>query len=491
MSNFPDTIAAGASPIHEQDTRKKRFLLRRLHFLVFYTDALFLSASGYFWYNTLLTDKTPEMILQYTLAVVLALLAYSFYAFSSNFYDWRHFRQTATRPFVAFRATVFAFGGLLLLSFLFKETSIYSRLWGGAWVSSFVAYILVSRAALTAYLASAARTGAYSRRAVIIGAGDIGRDVARHMRKFGDTTIQVIGFLDDRAGRLPASVQEVPVLGRTDQAERLVRHEGVDLVILALPWHAQDRVTQLVERLSQWAADIYMAPDRLGLRYADRPVFRLGGMNMLSLRDRPISEWSAVIKRIEDLCLAVPALIVLSPLLMAVAAAIKIESRGSMFFIQKRYGFNNDLIKVFKFRSMYAEMCDQNADRLTTRGDPRVTRIGRIIRKTNIDELPQILNVIRGDMSMVGPRPHAVNAKAGDQLYQSVVAEYASRHRVKPGITGWAQCNGWRGETDTKEKLVKRVEYDLYYIENWSVFLDIVILFKTVMQIVKGDRNAY
>jgi lipopolysaccharide/colanic/teichoic acid biosynthesis glycosyltransferase len=177
--------------------------------------------------------------------------------------------------------------------------------------------------------------------------------------------------------------------------------------------------------------------------------------------------------------------------MLLVALAIKLDSKGPVFFKQRRYGFNNELIEIYKFRSMYTEHADATASRLVTRNDPRVTRIGRFIRKTSIDELPQLLNVVFvGNLSLVGPRPHAVNAKAAEHLYDEAVDGYFARHRVKPGITGWAQIHGWRGETDSKEKIQRRVEHDLYYIENWSLLLDLSILFKTPFALLKSE-NAY
>ena len=174
-----------------------------------------------------------------------------------------------------------------------------------------------------------------------------------------------------------------------------------------------------------------------------------------------------------------------------IAIAIKLDSRGPVLFKQKRYGFNNDLIEVYKFRSMYVEQADAAANKLVTKDDPRVTRVGRFIRKTSLDELPQLFNVVlKGNLSLVGPRPHALNAKAETRLYDEAVDGYFARHRVKPGITGWAQINGWRGETDTQEKIQQRVEHDLYYIENWSVLFDLYILLRTPFALLKTE-NAY
>jgi exopolysaccharide biosynthesis polyprenyl glycosylphosphotransferase len=185
------------------------------------------------------------------------------------------------------------------------------------------------------------------------------------------------------------------------------------------------------------------------------------------------------------------ALILLSPIMLLIAIAIKLDSRGPVLFKQKRYGFNNELIEVYKFRSMHADQTDETASKLVTRNDPRVTRVGRFIRKTSLDELPQLFNVVfAGNLSLVGPRPHAVNAKAEEMRYDQSVDGYFARHRVKPGITGWAQINGWRGETDTHEKIQRRVEHDLYYIENWSLLFDLYILAMTPIALFKA-KNAY
>ncbi len=182
-------------------------------------------------------------------------------------------------------------------------------------------------------------------------------------------------------------------------------------------------------------------------------------------------------------------LLVLSmPVMGLIAACIKLDSPGPVFFRQQRYGFNNQLIDVIKFRTLCLEQQDDDADQLVIPGDPRVTRLGRFLRRTSLDELPQLLNVLKGDMSVVGPRPHALHASAGGRLYGEVVEKYAIRHKVKPGITGWAQINGWRGETDTEDKIRGRVEHDLYYIENWSLMLDLVIVLRTAWTVLKGDR---
>lgn len=431
------------------------------------------------------------MLLNYGAAVLIALVAFIVYASANRFYDWRHFGEQLKKTFSAFGSIIFSFGMLLLIGFGFKLTAEYSRLWVGGWFASFTLYILISRIILTWYLSRAPDERFYHRRAIILGAGDAGFQVLDHIQRFKGHGIHVVGFVDDRGSRLPANHSDIPLLGGTGEIEELVRDRGIDLVIIAMPWSAFERIRELLKKLSQWAVDIYMAPDQLGLMFAERPVYRIGGMHVLSLKDRPISEWNAVVKRAEDLIITIPAVLLLSPLLALTALAIRLESKGPVLFVQQRLGFRGEVIRVYKFRSMYADKADAHADQQTTKNDPRVTRVGRFIRRTSIDELPQLFNVIQGSMSVVGPRPHAIHTKAGDRLFQEVVDIYASRHRVKPGITGWAQCNGWRGETDTEEKIVKRVEFDLYYIDNWSVFLDLLVILKTLVVLFKKDANAY
>jgi len=220
---------------------------------------------------------------------------------------------------------------------------------------------------------------------------------------------------------------------------------------------------------------------RLSLQY---------GLPMLSVMEKPLAGGDAMLKALFDKVVGSLLLVVLAPFLVLTAAAIKLDTPGPVFFVQQRYGFNNQRIGVWKFRTMHVAQQDDHADQLTTSNDPRVTRVGALLRRFSIDELPQLFNVLLGEMSLVGPRPHALHAKAAGKLYEHAVARYAARHKVKPGITGWAQVNGWRGETDTEEKILKRVEHDLHYIENWSLLFDIKILGLTPLVVLSG-RNSY
>jgi len=237
--------------------------------------------------------------------------------------------------------------------------------------------------------------------------------------------------------------------------------------------------------------DIRLAAHANKLRLRPRSYSYIGNVPVLDVFDRPIADWDVVMKWLLDKIIGGLILLLALPVMAIIALAIKLDSSGPVLFKQRRYGFNNDLIEVYKFRSMYVEAADQGADRLVTKDDLRVTPVGRVIRKASLDELPQLLNVVlKGNLSLVGPRPHAINAKAEARLYDEAVDGYFARHRVKPGITGWAQINGWRGETDTHEKILQRVEHDLYYIENWSVLFDLMILARTPLALLRTE-NAY
>ena len=262
-------------------------------------------------------------------------------------------------------------------------------------------------------------------------------------------------------------------------------------MLFSLPISAEGRILQMLKKLWVLPVDIRLSAHSNKLHFRPRSYSYLGNVPVLDVLDQPITDWDVVMKWLFDKIVSALALIALSPVMVLVALAIKLDSRGPVLFKQKRYGFNNELIEVYKFRSMYVEQSDVGASKLVSKGDPRVTRVGRFIRKTSLDELPQLFNVLFvSNLSLVGPRQHAVNAKAEEQLYDQAVDGYYARHRVKPGITGWAQINGWRGETDTHEKIQRRVEHDLHYIENWSVLFDLYILAKTPLALLKTE-NAY
>jgi Undecaprenyl-phosphate glucose phosphotransferase len=280
------------------------------------------------------------------------------------------------------------------------------------------------------------------------------------------------------------------IIGTTDDLLRVARRCPVDEVIIALPLDAEEQLKALFWKLKGIATDLRLSIEPIADRFQVRGMSYIGSVPVLEIADRPLKHWRALAKWIEDKVLSALLLIFLGPLMAISALLIKVDSRGPVFFAQERFGFNNAVIRVLKFRTMYADRGDQSGAQRTVPNDPRVTRVGRVLRSLSIDELPQLFNVLRGDMSLVGPRPHAIAMKAGGRLYCDAVEEYVQRHRVKPGITGWAQVNGLRGEIDTLEKGRARVTYDLYYIEHWSIWLDVKILLKTAGILASRD-NAY
>jgi Undecaprenyl-phosphate glucose phosphotransferase len=350
-----------------------------------------------------------------------------------------------------------------------------NRNWLFAWALAAPSLLLLSRqAAEAAVLRSAPRPP--GRRAIVLGDGD---SVARLTAFFaGKEAIQIVGFMP---------VGGAPMLRGLRATRDLIEAGAADLLIIALPEAASRRISVIVRRMSGVAVDIRLAPDTARFYQPDARVSSIGGLPFLHLLDKPLSGMAAAAKRAEDLAIGLPLLCLLAPLLLVIAVAIRLDSPGPVLFVQPRLGFNNRVIRVRKFRTMHGVQSDALGCRQAVRGDPRVTRLGRWLRRTSLDELPQLINVVGGSMSLVGPRPHALGTEAAGRPFEAAAADYASRHRVKPGITGWAQVNGWRGETDTVEKLRRRVEHDLHYIAHWSLWFDLRILALTVAALWHGE----
>jgi Undecaprenyl-phosphate glucose phosphotransferase len=378
------------------------------------------------------------------------------------------------------------------LSFFAKMGATYSRVWLGTFYVVGLVTLVASRKILFLLVRSWTNEGRLTRRTVIVGGGDAGAHVIDELNRQKDAGVKIIGLFDDRGDeRSSADCAGQRKLGPVDDLVEFARRTRVDLVIFSLPISAENRILQMLKKLWVLPVDIRLAAHANKLRFRPRSYSYIGKVPVLDIFDRPIADWDVVMKWLFDKIVGGLLLLMVLPVMAIIAIAIKLDSRGPVLFKQKRYGFNNDLIEVYKFRSMYVSAADAFADKLVTKDDPRVTRVGRIIRKASLDELPQLFNVVfKGNLSLVGPRPHAVNAKAETRLYDEAVDGYYARHRVKPGITGWAQVNGWRGETDTQEKIQKRVEHDLFYIENWSVLLDLYIVLRTPYALLKTE-NAY
>jgi Undecaprenyl-phosphate glucose phosphotransferase len=401
-------------------------------------------------------------------------------------------KRPAARLGHIFAAWTLAFAALAVTAFFLKVGAEFSRAWLAAWYLGGLVALVLERAAVATLVRRAVRDGRLQRRAVIVGGGAPAANLIAAIESERESDLRICGIFDDRGDeRSPARVKGYPKLGTVTELVDFARLARIDMLIVAVPLSAESRLLQMLKTLWVLPVDIRLSMFNTKLRFRPRSYSYVGSIPFLDLFDRPIAGWDSVLKRAFDLAFGVLALVLVSPIMLATALAIKLDSRGPVLFRQKRYGFNNELIEVFKFRSMYTDRTDPTATKLVTKDDPRVTRVGRFIRKTSIDELPQLFNVIfGGNLSLVGPRPHALHAKAEDRLYHEAVQGYFARHRVKPGITGWAQINGWRGETDSDEKIQRRVEHDLEYIERWSVLFDLYILFLTPFRLI-GNESAY
>ena len=363
--------------------------------------------------------------------------------------------------------------------------------WQSWWAILVIAHFGITRLAVAGLVRPLAHAGRFRKRIAIVGGGRAAEDAIKALEHSNSVDCEIIGLFDDRYDeRSPKSIRTHHKIGKIDELAQFAREHRVDLIIVAIPLAAEARLLHILKRLWELPVDIRISGQSSSLKLSPRAYTYLGQLPLLAVFDRPLTAWGSFLKSAMDRVLAVILIVLLSPVMLATAAAVRLESKGPVLFKQRRYGFNNELIEVYKFRSMYADKTDASAAKLVTKNDPRVTRVGRVIRKTSIDELPQLFNVLTGQLSLVGPRPHATQAKAAEALYEQVVDGYFARHKVKPGITGWAQINGWRGETDTREKIEQRVKHDLDYIDRWSLGFDLYIILKTPLALLKS-ANAY
>jgi Undecaprenyl-phosphate glucose phosphotransferase len=400
-----------------------------------------------------------------------------------------HLRQM-TRMISAWAVVFLLFIGA---SFIVKLGSEISRLWLTAFFFGGLAALVIGRVFLRSVVRSWARQGRLDRRTIIVGADQNGEQLVQALKIQDDSDIKVLGVFDDRNDdRAMDTCAGSPKLGKVDDIVELARRTRIDLVLFALPISAETRILEMLKKLWVLPVDIRLSAHTNKLRFRPRSYSYLGEVPTLDVFEAPITDWDLVMKWLFDHVVGFVILVLALPVMGLVALAVKFDSPGPVLFRQKRFGFNNERIDVFKFRSMYHHQADPTASKVVTKNDPRVTRVGRFIRKTSLDELPQLFNVVfKSNLSLVGPRPHAVQGKLQSRLFDEAVDGYFARHRVKPGITGWAQINGWRGEVDTDEKIQKRVEFDLYYIENWSVLFDLYILLKTPLALMTKSENAY
>ena len=400
-----------------------------------------------------------------------------------GYYDFEAIRSSsrAMRAVVARWALIVL--GLIAFGFALKMSEQFSRTWLFAWTCVVAVYLVGARVVAAAVLRRAVRDGGvFARRIAIVGGTEAGRRFAEHAAD-PEKAISIVGIY--AAG--PDAVEPgVRITGDLRDLELAARSGQIDDIIIALPRSSKQTMTALINRLSLLPVSLAICPNVHWLDHHGGDVVRIGGAPLLTLYRRPLEGWGGVLKTIEDYAIGIPAFILLSPLMLAIAIAIKLEGNGPILFTQQRHGFNHKVFRIYKFRTMtVAEDGDEIVQ--ARRHDPRVTKLGAFLRRYSLDELPQILNVLKGDMSLVGPRPHAL---AHNHQYAQTVQNYSGRHKMKPGMTGWAQVNGWRGETSEREHMAERVRFDLEYIDNWSLWFDFKIMVLTFAAVL-FPKNAH
>ena len=425
---------------------------------------------------------------RYTYATALALVSFLFLAETQSIYSsWRLFSlksMSLRLALVWFAIVVFLMG----IAFLTKTSSDYSRRVMVSWFLLVPLLMIAQRIFIQLVMRNLREQGMNTRTVAIAGAGDNALKIVKGIFESGWMGLKLAGIYDDRKEqRLPlVEGRNLEISGNLKKLVQDAKSGGIDYVYIALPMKAENRIIEIVNALSDTTASVYVVPDFFVFDLMQARWFNVGGIPMVSIFESPfygVDSWS---KRLEDLFLGILILILIMVPMLFIAIGIKLTSPGPVLFKQRRYGLNGKVVEVWKFRSMRV-MQDGHEVPQAQKHDPRVTSFGAFLRRTSLDELPQFINVLQGHMSIVGPRPHAVSH---NEQYRKLIRGYMLRHKVKPGITGWAQINGWRGETDTLEKMAGRLECDLHYIQNWSLWLDIKIIFITIF---KGfvSKQAY
>lgn len=422
----------------------------------------------------------------FTLALFGAL---GFALIAESFSLYRSWRAGTSKEMSFYCLLSWAFSiGLVVVGLFFTKTSEeYSRIILGSWFVIGSCLLVTWRYVFKIALRFLRRNGLNTRRIALFGLSEKGVRLAREVNINPEMGYRLDAIYDDRnPNRLNNTQYNELLAGRVSDGLEAARQNKFDVIYIALPIKAQDRIQKMLSEFGDTTATVHVVPDLFMYCLMHGQMSQVGDVQTISVYDNPMAGGVAVIKRLEDIMLSVIALLLLSIPMATIACLIKLTSKGPIFFKQDRYGINGRKIKVWKFRSMKV-MENSTKVQQASKNDPRVTLIGAFLRKTSLDELPQFINVLKGDMSVIGPRPHAV---AHNEEYRKLVDFYMLRHKVKPGITGWAQVNGWRGETDTVDKMKKRIEFDLEYIRNWSIWLDFKIIIFTVLRSF-NDKNAY
>ena len=426
----------------------------------------------------------------YMIAGLLGGLLFYIVGNSTGLYQSWRFEGMATELKLLLHTWGIAVIMLLAAGWAVKVSSELSRVVMGSWFLLTPVALLLSRILVRKVLSHLRKKGKNTRNIAVVGAGELAQSFVAEVQANNWMGYKVGGYYAETVAEPLESSGSFSLLSHLGDYQQLiddVKNRRIDEIFIALPMSEEEAIRELIISLSDSTTPVHVVPDLFISKLMNARLSSIGQMATISVFNSPHDNFTELLKRMEDVLITLPILLLISPVMLVIAIAIKLTSSGPIFFKQRRYGVGGGAIRVYKFRSM--TVCENDESKITQaqKNDSRITPLGAFLRRTSLDELPQFINVLQGRMSIVGPRPHAV---AHNELYRKDIEGYMLRHLVKPGITGWAQINGWRGETDTLEKMEKRVEFDMYYIRNWSVWFDITIIFQTIF---KGfvNKNAY
>lgn len=421
----------------------------------------------------------------WVLATVAFLVSYIVFKEANLCRFWRHGGVRAQTQQVIL-AWLLVLGVMLAIGYLTKTGQWFSRPMIVLWAVLTPPILLSGHAMVRRLIYQFNKSEQFARTAVIVGINQLSQQLAREMGVDGRLNVRFTGFFDDRNATRGAEFDQKTLIGPLKSLPAYVKRNGINVIYVALPMTQQKRIMELLDGLRDTTASIYFVPELFMFDLIQARVDDVNGIPVVAVCETPFFGVNGVLKRLSDLVIASIALVLLSPLMLGIALAVKATSAGPVIFRQRRYGLGGEEIVVYKFRSMTVCEDGDNVCQAKT-NDRRVTRVGQYLRRYSLDELPQFINVLQGRMSVVGPRPHAVSH---NEMYRGLIKGYMVRHKVRPGITGWAQIHGLRGETETVEKMKSRIDYDLDYLRSWSLWLDVKIIFKTAVVVFK-DKNAY
>jgi Undecaprenyl-phosphate glucose phosphotransferase len=472
--------------LHFSETNEKVYSKELVSGFATFVDFFNLLVSGFciYWYyvgwNNTNFHYYSFGIISLSTAVIVTFHKIGLYEITSFFNPKIHFLKI-------FWVLVTALGLFLSLAFSLKISDQFSRVWVFSWFIISFPLVLSGRGLFSYLFRLFVKTGQITRKIVIVGTGTQAKSFINKIASSKFLWIKVEGIFDDRLERIGSTFMGFPILGTIDDLVDFARRNSLDDIIVTLPWGAHERLNKIISTLEELPVNVRLDLDHTWFHKFNFSFSSFLELPMLSLVSKPLEGGKYLLKFFEDKVLACVLLILSSPLMLIIALAIKLESPGPILFKQKRLGFNNKKFSVLKFRTMYHNPGGDIGVKQAQLIDSRITPLGKFLRRTSFDELPQLFNVLEGAMSVVGPRPHAVEH---NEKYSKIIQGYFSRHRVKPGITGWAQVMGFRGETDVPGKMEARVEHDVFYIKNWSLLFDMKILLLTLL-VVPFQKNAY